>query len=158
VLPTRAAIAFVTADAVSGKINLNPFKFHHHDVHSITFYLNGERFPYQDNPIDIANGIYVTSYIDLQKYGNCDIHSPHTVNISPNEFRNGYTIFTYSFVPETISDADIRTERQFGNLRLDITFKSNTSQNLNAILFLELPGRLYINHGREIQISNLGRF
>ena len=142
-------IAMVDNAAYNGDLGMNPFHFQHFGLNNLTLYRDGISVSGRPFTPDFANGKVMRSYMQTMqtfKYYNSD----DTNGLTPYDFIHGYTIFAFDLT----SDKDITAAHRQGhntkNLRLDLSFESDTKQTINVLLYAVYDSSLEITHQRDV--------
>jgi hypothetical protein len=67
---------------------------------------------------------------------------------SPQEYKQGKTLFCFELAPDVIQDYGILNRKNEGPFRLDLKFKSNITSNLTLVLWMEFDTKLKVNNNR----------
>ena len=144
--PKMLAIAMVENEAYNGNIKKNPFNFQHFDLMKISLYREGRSIPGRAFTPDFANGCFLRSYLHTMRtmsYYNTD----DTNGLTPFEFANGFTVFTYDLTADKDVTATHHQANTSKNLRLELTFKKDLPVTINVLLFSV--------HNSDVQITQL---
>ncbi|XP_035227922.1 uncharacterized protein F54H12.2-like [Stegodyphus dumicola] len=102
-LPTRLILGFVSNAAYNGSINRNPFKFHHYNLNYLCILNGGQMIPSKPYQPNFEKTFYGRSYLsiftDLNRY-----HSSPNINISFDEYKDGYTLYAVDLTPDMASN------------------------------------------------------
>jgi hypothetical protein len=128
-----------------GDYTKNPFNIQNFNLNYINLMVNGVSVP-DDQPLepDYANSCFTTAYLRTVQ----DKPSP----ILPDEFRNGYNIYTFNIDPalQNIEQLPMNTG---GNLKLELRFAQALIENVTFIMFASFPRTLEIDAARNIYQS-----
>lgn len=155
-LPIRAIVGLVTSNAVQGSGQLNPFNFQHHNIESISFVLAGRQYPFNEQKMDFSNNECLVAFQQLYRNLGCGMANNNTFGLSLNQFKSGYTLFSFNFIPNAIFENQLQVEPLRGPLRIDLRFSVAPTESLTAVLFLVFPGRCLISKYRNVEVSSSG--
>lgn len=135
VLPDRILLGFVTNKAYAGQLESNPFNFQHFDYTSIQLVGDGVNYPSEAYTPDFGGKDYLKLYDSLLREFNAD-NENHMINITPNEFANGYTLIPFRLVPRACS-GDVLGESATGSVSLKLVKKTESAEKLTIIALCE---------------------
>jgi hypothetical protein len=158
--PTKVLVAFVSAKAVSGSYEENPFNFANYDISHINLLCDG--MSYGDSGAlklkysKSGGQNMVQAYTNLLRasgrWRTTGIEAG-SINITRQEVDSGYAIYAYILEPVlSKSDSDgtyIHLHRQ-GNLRLETNFATPLPHSVNCIVYAEFQGFFQIDKSRNI--------
>lgn len=147
-LPKRVVIGLVENAAFSGDSTKNPFKFDHFHADFLALYLDGVQIPSKPLQPDFTNKLYTRSYVSL--FTGTGLMSQDQGNhVSWEEFGNGYTLFAFDLTPDLSDGGHFNIVKQ-GNLRLELHFKTQLPQTVNAIVYAEFDNVIEIDKARNV--------
>ena len=147
-LPRRIVIGLVENVAFSGVSSKNPFKFDHFNTDFLALYVDGNQIPCKPLQPDFDNDLYTRSYVSLFT-GTGLLSQDHGNHISWEDFGNGYTLFAFDLTPD-MSDGGHFNKIKQGNLRLELHFKEQLPQTMNAIVYAEFDNIIEIDKARNV--------
>lgn len=155
ILPRNMFIVFLKHSAYIGDLKENPFNFRHFDVHSISAYIDGRQYPRQMLTPNFKNDLFDREYFDFHKHMN-QTSTDATFVLDRKSFANGYTIFSWSFVPDQ-SDGPCRSGYvnpiKHGNLRVEIKLTKAFEKNVTVLTLCEYDSILEIDGNGEVTTS-----
>ena len=147
-LPKRIVIGLVENSAFSGDSAKNPFNFNHFSIDFLALYLDGAQIPSKPLQPDFDNNLYTRSYVSL--FTGTGLMSQDQGNhISWEEYGSGYTLFAFDLTPDLSDGGHFNIVKQ-GNLRLELHFKSQLPQTVNAIIYAEFDNVIEIDKARNV--------
>lgn len=147
-MPKLILAAFVRNDAYNGTYAQNPFNFQHFSTNQLALYREGEPIPFRPFVPDFTNNKYQREYTSLIQSLNI-YNKSEDIDLSPEEFANGYTIFGFNLTPD-LSIADHAQPIRDGNIRLEVRFSEALAQTINVIVMGIFDARLEITKYRNV--------
>lgn len=147
-VPDRIIVGVLSLKAVNGDYTANPFNFANYSATDIGIYVNGESVPGRPLKLNYDDGSYISAYVRL--FEPCGKWNKDTgLYIDREDFKNGYAFYVFSVDPCGFGEEYINLIRR-GNTRLELKFKSATTEALNALVFSTYSALLEISKTREI--------
>ena len=147
-LPKRVVIGLVENRAFSGDSSKNPFNFDHFSTDFLALYLDGNQIPSKPLQPDFDHDMYTRSYVSL--FTGTGLMSQDRGNhIDWEDFANGYTLFAFDLTPDLSDSGHFSVVKQ-GNLRLELHFKTQLPQTVNAIVYAEFDNIIEIDKARNV--------
>jgi hypothetical protein len=137
-LPDRFLVGFVPNASVVGARAANPFNFGSHNISSLEAKHGDRTLAHYELAWGNTTG-YIKAYYELLKEFGAHDEFNHTLNITPDEFANGYALFPFRIVPRTLGGASLG-EPAVGNVTLDIKFSQAPVAPLTCLVFCEYRG------------------
>lgn len=155
VLPDRIFFGFVDSDAFQGDRSKNPFNFKNKNITEVGIYVNGQ--PHSLNPIGMnfaENTHYKMYYHMLEALQTADPTQGHTINITRDDFKNGFTIFCFDMSADQYGGLNhYSIYNTPANVQLRIKFRqTNNAENITLIIYYELGAKMMIDKTRRVQI------
>lgn len=147
-LPARLVVAMVDNDAFNGTYAKNPYNFKHYDIKQLKLYLDGQPQSIIPLDVDFTNNLYLRAYLSLFD-GTGKLGKDEGIDITRNEYGQGYTIFAYDLTPDT-SDRDHLNLCQEGTVRLDARFGTALPNTINVLVYAEFDSLIEISRNRNI--------
>ena len=147
--PKLLMISMVENEAFNGKIEKNPFFFHHFDLSKIALYREGRSIPGQPLTPDFTTDNILRSYMQTMRafnYSNTD----DTNGLTPHEFANGYTIYAFDLTADKNIAADYRQGIVTKNLRLELYFAKDLPSTINVLLYAVFDSHVEITQLRDV--------
>ena len=155
-MPARLILGIVSNNAYAGSYALNPFAFKHHSLNFLVVHLNNESFPrtpYQPKYQDDEN-IYFREYYDffLNIGATKGAEQPA---ISYENYKNHHCLYAFNFNSdfETPDISEWISIPRSGVMNIEIRFKSNLTEALKVICFLEFDSLIEIDYHRNVLIN-----
>lgn len=156
ILPERIGIAVVDNDAFAGKRDKNPFNFKHKNIEEIGIFVNGVATPRNMIAMHFDDNDYHTIYYQmLDSFQAANPGNINCVDISKDEFGNGFTFFSFDMSPDQYGRGlnHQTLYNQPASIRLKIKFKSGTiSEPLTILIYYETASRLIVDSSRQVQV------
>jgi len=149
-LPRRIAVACVSNEAFNGSNLLNPYFFKNYTIKQIVCYIDGESYPARGYLPDFGRNKFAREYFGLFEAFNQTGYTS-TIDISPQEFKEGYTIFGFNFAPDLNEDCNsvgYISPIKHGNMRIEIKFGHALTETINVIVFCEYDSIIEIPETR----------
>ena len=147
-VPSKIIIGFVTNDAYSGNIRLNPFNFTHANVNNLEITVNGIPVPHRPLKPNFANNDYIPSYLSLLD-SNYDVQNG--IIITSKDYPNGYSLFLFDL--QSYLHTDIMSKPIKGHVRINLSFATALTSSINAIVYAKFPDIVTIDQARNVKIG-----
>lgn len=147
-LPNRIILGMVSDDAQKGGLALNPFNFKPFGVNSLSLTVNGVNHPTKEFKPDWDNGLYKREYMATITALNKGFSSD-AVNITLNEFKDGYTLFAFDLTPDKNNPGSI-SDLGTGHVYLNLTLATATTSAIQVLVFAEWDSLLEIDQARNV--------
>jgi hypothetical protein len=135
---------------VIGKVDKNPFNFHHHNLKSINLMENGRSFPYS-GALDFNFGKkeYLTGFKSLETHSK----SIYGNEISREDFAGGYALYIFDMTPNGECSEIIDVDRS-GNLSVALEFTEESGQPLVLVCYLEYNNTIQLDRLRNFVVDS----
>ncbi|UYV63311.1 hypothetical protein LAZ67_2003713 [Cordylochernes scorpioides] len=148
-VPNRIVIGFVTKGAYSGDFTKNPFNFQNFNINYISLKIGQRVLPNRPLTPQFSEGEFYRSYIDL--FSNMGRYlSSGELNITPEEFQNGLTLFAFDTTPDLCASDLHSSATQNSNISLEVKFSSALTSTINVILYSEFQSEIHIDKLRQV--------
>lgn len=148
-LPTRIVLGLVSNEAYNGSITKNGFKFHHYNLNYLSILDGARMIPAKPLQPNFGENIYARSYLslftDLNRY-----HDAQNINITYDEFKNGYSLFAVDLTPDFASSASHASVTQNGNLAIEMKFSTALPETVSLIVYAQYLNTIEIDQSRSI--------
>lgn len=147
--PRLVMIAMTTDKAQDGNYERNPFNFRHFNLSEITLRVGGNSVPGPSYQPDFTAGHYLRNYnnfMEALKFYNTD----DTNGISPSEYPGGYFINVFDLTPDNDIASAHRHANMNKNMRLDLAFKTPTTETLIVHVFAVYDQQVEITKIRDV--------
>lgn len=150
--PSLVIIGLTSQKGGNGSYELNPLNFKHYSTTDVALYVNGESVPARPLKLDFGNNLKVaTAYLNL--FEACEkINKDTGLNISLDDFVNGYTLYAFPLDPTCLDQEYINLVR-YGNVRLEMKFGTVLPETVTCIAYAEYPSLLEIDSGRRVRYA-----
>ena len=156
-VPTSFVFGLVDSNAYTGEYGKNPFNFKHYDVSTITLSVNGEEIPFKQLRLKFPTTANVRdkSVDFLQAYntlfsGTGKMFSNMGLDITRDEYPNGFTLFAFDLTPDMCNTADYFNTVQRGTLSVDITFEKDTPEAISMVCYSDFENIIRIDSERNV--------
>ena len=155
-MPARLILGIVSNNAYAGSYTLNPFAFKHYSLNFLVVHLNNESFPrtpYQPKYDDDEN-LYFREYFDFFLNIGATKGSEQPA-ISYGNYKNHHCLYAFNFNSdfETPDISEWISIPKSGVMNIELRFKSNLTQALKVICFLEFDSLIEIDYQRNVLIN-----
>lgn len=158
-MPIRILVAFVAAKNYNGNLNHNPYYFHHYDVESFKLLKNGREYPIpeiktqfdDDHPLEFIDAYHKMMQSFASEYND------HTVNITPEEFANGYFFYSYYMPPsqEQGSDPHMVRSLQTAQISVEVRFAKPLDEAIQMLIYYESLTSIHLDNLRRVTVEHL---
>jgi len=147
-LPRRIVLGFVGNKAYNGHGRLNPFNFEHFKLDYLAVNTDNQQFPSQPLRPNFEAQETVQEFYQLYA-GMCLNNTNTGINISLEQFMNGYTLFPIDMTPDMAEGAHTDPVK-YGNLRLEVHFATALTQPINCICYAEYDNMIQLDQNRNV--------
>lgn len=147
-MPKLMFVGFVKNESFNGIYGKNPFKFENLKITSLAIFREGESIPSRPLTPDFVNNCYSREYMSLIQALEI-FNKADDVDLSPIEFKQGYTIFGFNLTPDLCVGGHAQPIHD-GNIRLEVQFSVATTATINCIVMGIFDGRIEITKHRNI--------
>ena len=147
-LPTRLFIGFIYTYVLSADSLINPYELANCDVNYVALYKNGVQIPAKPYTPDFSRSLATRSYLSLFKTTNT-YYNNRSVNITLNEYKNGYTLWGFDFTPDECEE-DYFNGHDTGNIKLEVRFRTPLEHPVTLIVYADFDSVLRITGDRDI--------
>lgn len=148
-VPAQILICLVSSAAFNGSLNTNPFYFGHYNLSNIRLAVDNIPIPRAPQKLNFEGNIYLEAYHNLFRSLNYTDIDDSNIDLTINDFKNGYSIFCFSTSPELRESPNLNLLRQ-GNVSLTLTFSAALTEAVTAIIFSTSPSLVEINAERHV--------
>ena len=155
-MPSKLLIGFVTNNAYSGDLYLNPLKFSHNDLNYLTVHINGESFPKIPYEPDFQDATlkYEREFFDfLLNIGATK--SAVQPNIDFANYRRNFCFQSWNFN----SDFEHASENEYiniakeGFLNVEAKFRVNLPNALKMVCYAQFDNVIEIDEMRNVTVD-----
>jgi len=150
-LPDRIFVCLVGDENMAGSFYTNPFEFGHYNLSQIGIKVNSEAIPRPPLSLSFRDGEedYLRGYMLLLEALGID-EGDRSIDLTPEEWASGYTIFGFKITPGPIGASGARSIQRSGSLRIEVKFSTPTAININLLLYAEYPNLVEIDRFRNM--------
>ena len=155
ILPRRFVIGIVKSKAFNGDFQEDPFNFQPYNLTEIKIFVNNVQVPTPAVIHDFDDDDFARSYFLF--YENFrSLHPVTTLSITPDDYKRNCTFYCFHLSNEGTVDTNDSTALIYrGHVRVDLRFKSPTTEPLTAIVYSHFAQRMTINAERQAMIHEL---
>ena len=147
-LPRRILLAFVDDTAMTGSYQQNPFNFQNFGINHLALYVNGEMVPKRAYEPNFTTGRFVRDYLSIFQ-GTDTLFSNRSINITRNEFANGYALWMFDLSGDVGASGIFRIPKT-GAVRVEVKFANATAATINLLCYAEFDGVLELDRNRSV--------
>ena len=142
ILPRKILCGFLKTTAFDGRIVENPFYFENLNITSMSLKVNSKSLPVTNGlKLDFDEDLYLDGYKSL-----CNISKD--LDISFEEYKNGYTLFCFDLNPDISSSAHF-SPLSDGIIDLAFTKKNPHKISYTCIFYCEYDNIIELNKHRQ---------
>jgi hypothetical protein len=141
-LPKRIIVAMIKQERVTGKYELNPFKFENFNLSSIKLTVGGKSIPAIPLSMDYNTNDYQRAYLSTLSALDLDIAN-HGIALSPELWANAYNLYAFKLVPGPIQGS-IESTRQRSAVNLSLEFRAGVAAPVEVLIYSETNRTLEI--------------
>ncbi|XP_069109462.1 uncharacterized protein F54H12.2-like [Argopecten irradians] len=152
-LPTKIVVGLVSADALTGSYDKNPFNFQPFNASTIGVYVNNVSVPSRPHKLDLTGSgqCYVTAYRSLYEIaGKADLDANN--GIDRDDWPEGYALVGFQIQPQFGTEQYLSLSHQ-ANVRLEINFDSSLKETVSCIVYSEFNDMFEIDQSRSVILS-----
>jgi hypothetical protein len=154
-IPKRIIIGFVTSEAYNGSPTKNPFNFQKFDIQYVRLTKNGVDYPHPPLIIDWDSNQYKQAYHYLCSSVQGD-YNDAVLNLTPSEFSQGYTLFSYDMSPDQRGSVDLHNAaNKPSQIKFEIRFKTPPANPIQMIVYFESDTILSFDYKRNVMVTHL---
>ncbi|CAG2238519.1 unnamed protein product [Mytilus edulis] len=151
-IPSKLVFGLLSQTSVNGDYTKNPFNFQHFNMTEVSLKVNGVEI--YGTPLKLDFGVnrnYSTAYVRLFEISE-KWNKDAGLNISYSDFGAGYSLLAFSLDPSLDFQEDFINLVKHGNARLEIRFKSPTTETINCLCYYQSQAILTVDESREVRI------
>jgi len=147
-LPEFLIITFVDSLAITGKLDKSPFNFQAFKLQNIQATVDGDSSIYRSLDFDIDNKISLLGYNTLL---TTVPNNPEEHGLSREDYLNGNFMICLDLNPR--SGGNFQADR-FGQVKLDLRFKTPLSNTITCIVLASFQGKLEIDSHKNVSLDS----
>lgn len=152
-LPSRMVIAIVNTADMIGNMKANPFIFGGKKLSNINITVNSDSNDSRDLEVCYDEGSLRVKQALHNLYRSLGIDdSDCSIDLSEADFINGRILYVYDF---TSAAEEGIPPAKYGNVKIDLTFKTSTTTPLTVLVYTETPSILNIDRNKKVYFSSV---
>lgn len=154
-IPKRIIIGFVEGKAYNGNNKLNPFNFQDFKIEYVRLTKNGLDYPHPPLIIDWSKDYYKQAYHYLCASVQGD-YNDAVLHITPQEFKQGYTLFSYDMSPDQRGSVDLHNAaNKPSQIKFEVRFKEAPTEPIQMIVYFETDTIISFDYKRNVMVTHL---
>ena len=150
--PKMLVLAMLPNADFNGALGRNPFRFPHLSLNFLGLYIDGKPVPHIPITPDFPNHNYADVYRNLYRSVEM-LNQDGDIDISKNEFGNGYTIFGYVLSPDGKPGGSVGQPLLGGNIRIEMKFAAALAAPINVIGMAVYDDEVQISRMRQVTVD-----
>ena len=150
VVPSKVLVGMVLAESLSGDQTKNPYNFQNFNLSSAGMYINDQAVPQLPHSLDFSEGVYTSAYLSMFTAQNLE-KNDCGLNVSLSDYAQGYCLLSFDTKPDV--EQDEQSEPAYGNVRLELRFKTPLEKAINVILYSGVDTVLRIDQARAVKLA-----
>ena len=146
-IPNKIIIGFVKNDAYAGTYSSNPFFFEHLSTIFASFEVDGRSVPHTPLAPDFNKNKFTECYYSMIN----GMKRPELCTISPNDFKEGRTLFVFNIANSDMEDVFPVLKR--GSTRLCFKFSKALPYSISAIIQMIGVGEYVVTKSRTVRVE-----
>jgi hypothetical protein len=152
VVPSVIMVGLLDSRAKNGSFLKNCFNFQPYDVREIGISVDGAYVPGLPQKVNFSKGQnYVTAY---KNFMSCLRGHADDVGIGLDQFKDGFTLFTFSLESEAGGDDPEKnlSLAKHGSVRLEVLFGKALPHTVSILVYCEYPSLFTIDKARRVEL------
>ena len=152
-VPQKIIIGMVETEAYHGKRNKNPFNFKDFNLSEICLYKDGIPYPRPMLKLNFSHNKGAEAYHNFMlSLGSA--YSDQVPDITKKEFMDGFTLFSFDMSPDQLGSVHPGSLLNMNsNIRLEMKFRSPTTQNITLLIYSESEHLMEIHRDRKVTVD-----
>ena len=142
-VPQRITVGLVSSERYNGSYILNPLKFHHYNITSMSVLINDVNTPHRPMTMNFRKGQFASPLFSI-------LSTSENIIIDKEAFEHGYSLFVFDINPP--QDRNELTLQETGTVRLEITFEEELTESVQILIYGEFQSCFQIDHSRAVYI------
>jgi hypothetical protein len=154
-LPRRFVVGLIPAKAMNGDWKSDPFEFKSNNLIEIKAFIDSQQLPTPAIKLDMSDDDFGRAYYLFYQnmYG---LEPTSRLSISPQQYKARSCFFAFTLSPENdLDDGNFVGLIRRGNVRLDLTFKTDTTEHLALVIYSHFPNVLQIAADRSVLLESV---
>ena len=156
-VPRKIIFYFVGSSAYNGDWKKNPFNLRHFNLSSIRVLKNGVEYPWPETRTDFGSTpkIITDAYHRMFVANGAD-YSDQVVNITRDEYANGYTMFSFLMTPDQnfFIDQNAMTMSRPSQIKIELRFKTALTESIQLMAHYESFTIVTMDHLRRFLVEH----
>ena len=140
-VPQRITVGLVSSECYNGSYILNPLKFHHYNITSMSVLINDVNTPHRPMTMNFRKGQFASPLFNI-------LTASDSIIIDKEAFENGYSLFVFDINPP--QDRNELSLQETGTVRLEITFEEELTESVQILIYGEFQSCFQIDHSRAV--------
>ncbi len=155
-IPSVLTLGFVKSTSFNGDYKLNPFRFEHISLSSLSATIDDKSagqpdFKFHFDETSFLKSSYLDGYLSLFGPEDCeDGGIASTIDIKRDEYPRGFTLITFRF--NSAANQQFLPTVGRGNLKLTATFSKALTENYQVILMGKFPALMSVDKTRRVTL------
>ena len=148
-VPNTLTVCFIASDAMTGRMQKNPYNFRHFKLTYLNVSISGRPSPAGALSYDFENGKYIRGYMDLYSGKTGPPSNSHRITLE--EFTNGYSIFRVVLNPQ--NEGEHFPSVREGSVRIECRFAEQLKESVIMLAHITQPGSYEIDYTRLVHTT-----
>ena len=145
-LPRRIILGLVDSEGFNGHQHRNPLNFEDFNIRSLQLKINGQAKPMEKLEFDFRGDNYLMGYLSMHQ-ANGMLFQNEGLSVSPEEYKNGHTLFGFDLNPNSGDDMSLVTD---GKIGVEIKLAENHSRSITIVVYLEYDDVIEIDNFKNV--------
>jgi len=151
-LPQFMMCGLVDSVSFGGSFAKNPFRFHHNNVSSFSWVVNGVVKPSRPYTPDYAKNKYLREFLDLVENLGLDKGASTVVPLSYEKFAASRCFYSLNTSGDANANQAARYRNKVGSIDINLSFATPTTETLHLVIYSIYDKTLVIDHARVAQL------
>lgn len=154
-LPRRFVVGLLPAKAMNGDYKSDPFEFKSNNLLEIKAFVDSQQLPVPGIRLDTSDDDFSRAYYLFfqQMYA---LEPATLLSITPEQYKERSCFFAFTLSPENdLDDGNFVGLIRRGNVRLDLLFKTATTEHLALIIYSHFPNVLQVAADRSVLLETV---
>jgi len=151
-MSTCSHAAHTTTYIVSGSYKANPYKFLNFGVSSMALEVNAKLYPKYPPTLKWSTDMaFAQSYMSLFQ-NQCGSLQDADIPIGYEDFKTGYSIFTFNLTPDGDTCMSHKSKPDFGAIKLLAEFPKPTDDTLLFLVIMEMERCIVVDRDYNVEV------
>ena len=147
-IPSLLVLGFVNSEAFMGKSSKSPFDFEHFDVNYVSLQVGSHSVPDRPMEPDFAENKFSEEYDAFLK-----VTRGRGSSFTKKDFKEGNSLFCFGVQNHLDLNDGVFPVIRKANTRLEIRFKTNLSESVVAVMYMQTPGMFTVSEARRVAVE-----